>query len=177
MSFSVGYVIIAPIAGRLSDRIQPSLLSTAGMASLAFAALFFSQTLGFKGLTSSLVYLVWLSISFAVFFSPNNSYVMSLLSENKKGMASGCYTAVGVFGTALGVAVFETIFSLGISQSGPVSDIISKNPLAAVHGCSLAFAAGTFLAILAALFSGLNIKWGKHHQKPEIKKHFLNLHH
>jgi len=177
MSFSVGYVFIAPVAGRLADRVQPSLLSTAGMVSLSFAALFFSQALGFKGLTYSLVYLVWLSISFAVFFSPNNSFVMSLPSEDKKGMASGCYTAVGVFGTALGVAVFETIFSLGMSQPGTISGIISKTPSAAVHGCSLAFIAGTALAMLAALFSGLNINRGRHHQKPEFKKHFLNSHH
>ncbi len=177
MSFSIGYVVVAPIAGRLADRIQPSLLSAAGMTSLVFAAFFFSQTLAIKGLAFSIIYLIWLSVSFAVFFSPNNSFVMSIPSEDRKGMASGCYNAIGAFGTAMGVAVFETVFSFGASRSGTLSAIISKTPAAAAYGCKLAFIAGMMLAIIAAVFSGLNIKYPHHHYGAQMKRHFLNLHH
>ena len=177
MSFSIGYVIFAPLAGRLADRIQPSLLSTAGMTSLVFALFFFSVTLTIKGLIFPIIYLIWLSISFAVFFSPNNSFVMSIPAADKKGMASGCYNAVGAFGTAMGVAVFETVFSLSSAHSGTVSAIISKAPESAAHGCKMAFIAGMALAILAVFFSGINIKYPHHHEGRLLKKHFLNLHH
>ena len=102
---------------------------------------------------------------------------MSLPSQDKKGVSSGCYNAVGVFGTALGVAVFETVFSLGISQQGPIAEVLAKNPGAAVHGYSMAFIAGTILAILAAVFSGLNIKRNHKRTDKQLKKHFLQLHH
>jgi MFS-type transporter involved in bile tolerance (Atg22 family) len=147
------------------------------MTSLVFAAFFFSQTLAIKGLAFPIIYLIWLSVSFAVFFSPNNSFVMSIPSDDKKGMASGCYNAIGAFGTAMGVAVFETVFSFGASRTGTVSTIISKTPAAAAYGCKLAFIAGMMLAIVAAIFSALNIRYAHHHEGVQMKKHFLNLHH
>jgi predicted MFS family arabinose efflux permease len=177
MTFSIGYIICAPIAGRLSDKLQPSLLSTVGMASLAFATFFFSRTLGYKGLIFPLIYLVWLSLSFAVFFSPNNSFVMSLPAEDKKGVASGCYNAAGVLGTALGVAIFETVFSIGLSIYDLSTDGTLKHPGAAACACSLAFIAGMALSILAAVFSGLNIKGDSSIIAESFKKHSFNLHH
>jgi EmrB/QacA subfamily drug resistance transporter len=166
MSYSVVYIFVSPATGRASDKIQPPLLSALGMSSSATASIVFSFLLGLNGTIISIIFLIWMGISFAFFFSPNNNYVMSLPSADKKGVASGSYNALITIGTALGVAVFETVFSMSLpSHQGSIATNIASNP-GFREGINSAFGhaylAGGLLCIFAAVFSAVNISRKKH---------------
>jgi EmrB/QacA subfamily drug resistance transporter len=162
MSYSVVYIFVSPLTGKASDTIQPPLLCAIGMASSAVAVFVFAGTLSFPGLAPGLIYLTWLGISFGFFFSPNNNYVMSLPAPGKKGVASGSYNAVVTIGTALGVAVFETVFSMSLpAHQGELGDHLAMNP---GYGEILerafrnTFLAGGCLCVLSAIFSAVNVR-------------------
>jgi len=112
--YSIIYVIISPYAGRLSDKIRPGFLCIIAMISATACSLFFSFTLQFQGFLFIFIFLIWLALSYVLFFSPNNNQVMSLAPENKHGIASGLFNTTTNLSYVFGVAIFETVFSHAI---------------------------------------------------------------
>jgi len=109
--YSLIYVFMSSFAGRLSDRISPAKLCTFAMLSAAVNAFVFSYTLRFHGLLFSLIFLVWMALSFVFFFSPNNKQIMNLAPADKHGVASGVFNTTMNLSMVLGVAIFEATFS------------------------------------------------------------------
>jgi predicted MFS family arabinose efflux permease len=88
--------IFSPIAGRLSDRIQPRYLATIGMAmcTTGLAAFAFLNTA--TPLWQIVSLLLWVGLGFAFFSSPNMNTIMSSVDRSKYGIASfvHCFSAV-----------------------------------------------------------------------------------
>lgn len=84
--FSVVYMITGPFAGKLSDKMDPSVLCAVAMISAAACCLTFVLTLSCRGLSFPLIFLVWLALSFGVFISPNNNQAMKLAPRNEQGI-------------------------------------------------------------------------------------------
>ncbi|MGA2405086.1 MAG: DHA2 family efflux MFS transporter permease subunit [Syntrophobacteraceae bacterium] len=115
---SVASLVLGLIAGRLSDRISPSFLTTVAMASAALSSYFFSGCLKFPGLVPVVVFLAWFGVSYGVFVSPNNNQAMSALPENESGMGSGVFNTVNTLGLAFGVTLLELILSQAVPHGG-----------------------------------------------------------
>lgn len=130
MLFSVTLMIIGPLAGRLSDRGSPRLFCIAGMASATLASLVFALVLGMTGLWLAAACIIWMGFSYGVFVSPNNSQVMSWADSHHQGIASGVLKMTANLGQAIGVCLFETVFSQCLPPGIPMTD-----------------AAGSFLAL------------------------------
>jgi len=112
--YSIIYVLISPYAGRLSDKIKPGTLCSIAMLSATVNAFVFSFSLQFQGFLFVFIFLIWLALSYVLFFSPNNNQVMSLAPENKHGVASGLFNTTTNLSYVFGVAIFETVFSHAI---------------------------------------------------------------
>ena len=80
--------LLSPLAGRISDRFSPFLLSSIGMALCAGGLFLFAGI----GETTSLFFifaaLVITGVGFAFFSSPNTNAVMSCVEEKDYGVAS-----------------------------------------------------------------------------------------
>ncbi len=80
--------LVSPWAGRLSDRVEPRLVASTGMA-LAVVGLAF---LIFLGPDTSIVFLLFvlalLGLGFALFSSPNTNTIMSSVQPQHYGLAS-----------------------------------------------------------------------------------------
>lgn len=101
-----------PISGRLSDRVNPALLSTWGLAVFVLGIVM----LAWGGLQQSLVWLVIASVvcglGYGFFQAPNNHEVMANASGPRSASASGVLATVRTLGQSLGSASFALIVSL-----------------------------------------------------------------
>lgn len=119
MIYSIVYMAVGPFAGRISDRVQPSLLCVFAMFSASLCSLVFAFTLAAPGLFPVIVFLVWSALSFGFFISPNNNQVMSLAPDERQGTASGVFNTINSLGLALGVCLFEMLMSGSLPTDGP----------------------------------------------------------
>ncbi|GAA2129965.1 MFS transporter [Kitasatospora kazusensis] len=105
-------LIVAPIAGIVSDRIGGRGIVVTGLAmqgaGLAMFALIAHHTTSY---TAQLPALVICGIGMALYFAPTASLVMANVAPHEQGIASGANNAMRELGGALGVAVLSTVFS------------------------------------------------------------------
>ncbi len=154
--YSVIYVVLSPVAGKLSDRVSPALLCTIAMVSGTLCVFVFSFTLRQAGLTSVIVYLVWLALSFVLFFSPNNNQVMNYAPPDKKGVSSGLFSTTSNLGMVFGVTVIETVFAAaayGPAAPSAKASLKSLSTGPALNGFHHAYLAGALCCLLALVFS------------------------
>jgi EmrB/QacA subfamily drug resistance transporter len=105
-------MIVAPIAGFLSDRIGGRPVVAAGLAFQAIGLGWFAMILSPD--VSYLAQLPALIISgagMALFIAPATSLVMSSVTPGEQGIASGANNALREVGGSLGVAVLGSIFA------------------------------------------------------------------
>jgi EmrB/QacA subfamily drug resistance transporter len=108
--------IFSPVAGRLSDKISPQIIASAGMA-LTTAGLgllaFLSQdtSVGFI-----LLSLVILGLGFALFSSPNTNAVMSSVERRTYGVASATLATMRQVGMMLSMGIAMLLFAIYIGR-------------------------------------------------------------
>jgi EmrB/QacA subfamily drug resistance transporter len=108
--------IFSPFAGRLSDRIEPRIVSTLGMSFTAGGLLL----LVFLEEETSLAYIIacllLLGFGFALFSSPNTNAIMSSVEKRFYGVASGTTATMRVIGQMLSMGIATLIFALYIGR-------------------------------------------------------------
>jgi len=115
---SVVIVMVAPIAGWMSDRLGSRLLCTVGSA-LIVVAQFFIASLGPNSSVPRIILPLMLSgLGWAIFNSPNQSAILGSVPRDKVGTASGMNTTAARTGGAIGVAVSATLFTYGLTVAG-----------------------------------------------------------
>lgn len=156
---SLTMMFIAPIAGRLSDKIGSSFLCSLGMlvSAAAFATLsFFSHN---SGLTYIMLSLLLLGVGAGIFIAPNNKFVMANAPYDKQGSASGVYkiflNAGSVFGIALFPIVITRIAMMGAARENIAINQIKNSPQLLEAGFRGAFILGICVCLAGLLFSAL----------------------
>lgn len=108
--------IFSPIAGRLSDRIQPRYLTTIGMSMCTIGLAAFA----FLSLSTSVwiivFLLLWLGLGFALFSSPNMNTIMSAVSKSQYGLASGTSATMRVLGQIVSMTIATLFFAAFIGN-------------------------------------------------------------
>ncbi len=131
----------SPVAGRLSDRIEPRTVASLGMTFTVLGLVllaFLSEgtTLGFIIAT-----LVILGFGFALFSSPNTNAVMSSVDRRFYGVASGTLGTMRLTGQMFSMAIAMLIFALNLGRV----PIAAANPASFLYSLKVAF---TIFAIL-----------------------------
>jgi len=108
--------IFSPWAGRLSDRIEPRIISSAGMAVSSIGLVL----LGFISSETSLLVLILilmlLGFGFALFSSPNSNSIMSSVERKHLGIASATLGTMRMIGQMLSMGIAMMLFSFFIGQ-------------------------------------------------------------
>ncbi|MCG3154728.1 MAG: Riboflavin transporter RibZ [bacterium] len=156
---SAGFILVAqpvmmtvfsPIAGRLSDRIEPRLVASFGML-LSAAGLFLFTFLQENSTLPFLVAgLLLLGLGFALFSSPNTNAVMSAVDKRFYGIASGTLGTMRLTGQMLSMGIATLIFAiyLGRVQIAPANyPLFMKSMHTAFTIFSLLCLAGTFASL------------------------------
>jgi MFS family permease len=103
-------IIIAPISGRLSDKIGPKPLIMAGLSVLALSLFLQSQITVDSGYGTLLPAFVLLGVGIALTMSPMSTAAMNAVDVTKAGVASGVLSMGRMVGGSLGVAVTGALF-------------------------------------------------------------------
>lgn len=143
--------LIAPFAGRLSDRVGPRVLTTAGMA-LGTAGLV-GLGLGLGGATEvpTVWWLALIGLGMGLFTSPNNSSVMTAAPRERLSLAGGVLNMMRSLGMSTGVALAGTAYAAGLAGLDASS---ARDQAAALHKAYLVLAAaGLIAACLSSLRS------------------------
>ena len=145
--------MISPIAGRLSDKIEPRIVASAGMAFTAlglFLLIFLTETTPIWYLV---VTLIVLGIGFGLFSSPNTNAIMSSVDKRFYGVASGMNGTMRLLGQMLSMGIAMMIFAIVI---GPVEITPAYYPqfVLSVHYAFILFTAFCIIGVFASLVRG-----------------------
>ena len=105
-------MVVAPIAGALSDRIGSRPILATGLAlqaiGLAWIAAVSTATVGYASLVGPFILS---GIGMGLFFAPMANVILSSVRPAEEGKASGANSAVREVGGVFGVAVLASVFS------------------------------------------------------------------
>jgi len=143
VAMPVVQAIFSPLTGRLSDRIQPRLLASSGMALTAAGLLM----LVFVGANTAIWYiiisLIVLGAGFALFSSPNVNAVMSSVDRKALGVASATLATMRLTGQMFSLGIAMLLISLFIGRVQVTPEVYPQY----VRSLQTAFAIFTALCI------------------------------
>ena len=144
---------LSPYAGRLSDRIEPGILASAGMFSTGLGLSLFAF-LGWQSPMALIVTaLVLLGVGFAFFSSPNINAIMGSVPASFYGVASGSVGTMRVLGQMSSMAVITIIFATLLGKEAVTPEVYGVF-LTAVRICFTISAAVCFLGVFFSWFRG-----------------------
>jgi EmrB/QacA subfamily drug resistance transporter len=106
----------SPIAGRLSDRMEPRIVATAGMALTTVGLGLFIFLTPSTPLWVIVVSLMVLGLGYGLFSSPNTNAIMSSVEKKHLGIASGMNATMRSLGQLLSMAIAMFCFTLFIGM-------------------------------------------------------------
>jgi len=141
--------LFSPLAGRLSDRVEPRLISSAGMTLTVMGLFLFSLV----GTTTGIIYiistLVMLGFGFALFSSPNMNAIMGSVDKKFFGIASGTVATMRLLGQMTSMAIAMVIFAVFIGRE----QITPSNYELFLKSVKISFVVFTFLCVIGIFFS------------------------
>ena len=145
--------VFSPIAGKLSDRIEPQKIASAGMAVTAAGLL----GLSFLSFQTSLLYIVSdlliIGFGFGLFSSPNMNAIMSSVEKKSYGIASGVVGSMRMLGQMFSMGIATLAFSLTMGRT-PITPKLYPAFLESVDAVFTVCAVLCILGIFASLARG-----------------------
>jgi EmrB/QacA subfamily drug resistance transporter len=108
--------LFSPLAGRLSDRVEPSVIASLGMMLTAVGLFLLTFLSGQSATAYVIACLVVLGFGFALFSSPNMNAIMSSVEKKFYGVASGTVATMRLIGQMLSMATATLVFSIFIGK-------------------------------------------------------------
>jgi EmrB/QacA subfamily drug resistance transporter len=158
-------ILIAPIAGRFSDRFGPRPFVSAGMAILAGSMLVFSRV----GLGASywqlLPGMLLGGLGMSIAMAPTTAAAMASVRPDKAGVGSAVLNSMRQVGGSLGIAIMGAIVASGISSSLAAGN---PRPAAFVHGYHHAVEISALIALAGAVIAASTLRHARHrpHEAP-----------
>ncbi|MEW2510042.1 MFS transporter [Streptomyces sp. NPDC046870] len=141
-------MLVAPVAGLLSDRIGGRPVVAAGLflqaVGLGYMAWIVTTDVSYG---AQLPGLVISGVGMALYFAPAASLVMASVRSQEQGIASGANNALREVGGALGIAVMSSIFSARGGYESAQSFVDGLRPALVTGSAVVALAAVAALAI------------------------------
>ncbi len=104
--------LVSPVAGRLSDRIEPRKLASLGMFLNSVGLLLFAFIDESSSQASIIVILLLMGLGFGIFSSPNMNTIMSSVEKPQLGIASGTAATMRIVGQMVSMTIVMLIFSI-----------------------------------------------------------------
>lgn len=156
VSQPVVMALISPLAGRLSDRIEPRGVASSGMALTALGLGLLAFLKPETPMGSVIGTLVLLGLGFALFSSPNMNAIMGSVEKRFYGAASGTLGTMRLLGQMFSMGIATLIFSIYIGRV----QIDPQHYPAFIEGTRSAF---VVFALLCGLGVWASLKRGRLH--------------
>ena len=144
---------LSPAAGRLSDRVEPRIVASVGMA-MQFVGLLFLVMLD----EGTAIYLVvaglgFLGLGFALFSSPNTNAVMSAVERARYGVASSMVATMRAIGQVTSMSFAAMLVGIYVGAH-KVTDGHEADFMAAMHVGFVVFSVLCLVGVAASLVRG-----------------------
>ena len=108
--------ILSPLAGRLSDRIEPRIIASIGMGLTTIGLVLLTFLNQNTAIGFILISLIILGFGFALFSSPNTNAIMSSVEKRSYGIASATLATMRTVGMTLSMGIAMLIFAIFIGR-------------------------------------------------------------
>jgi len=159
MTFPIVQVIVAPIAGAISDKIGPELLTFIGLVLITLSQIGYM----FAGLTTPLWFFMFfiglVGFGNGIFQAPNNSIVMSSVEVKDLGVAGGINALARELGMIIGISLATTVLFSAMSQSAgyKVTSYLPAHPEIFIDGMRVAFMVALVICLIATVITGIRL--------------------
>lgn len=143
-------VIFSPIAGRLSDRVEPRIVSTIGMGITALGLSFCLLLSPATPLWVIVGSLMVMGLGYGLFSSPNTNAIMSSVESRHLAIASGMNATVRSLGQLLSMAIAMFCFAIFIG---------SETITPAVYPALMTSVTVAFIIFTALCIMGVAASW------------------
>ncbi|WP_373183930.1 MFS transporter [Halomonas campaniensis] len=106
-------MLVGPWAGRLADRVNPSLLASTGLSLLLAGLVSLAWLDAGAGVVDVLWRMLLCGVGFGLFQPPNNRELMSTVPRERSASASGAMSTSRTVGQSLGVALVGAFLAAG----------------------------------------------------------------
>ena len=145
--------LFSPLAGRLSDRIEPRIVASLGMALTAIGLTFYIFLTETTNIIFIISALLIVGLGFAFFSSPNTNAVMCSVEKKYYGVASGIIGTARSVGQAFSMGITSLIMLIYIGNV-QISPEHYPNFLVSVKIIFLVFTILCFIGIFASIVRG-----------------------
>lgn len=104
-------VVLAPIAGRLSDKYVPQILAAIGMALGTISLFLFSSLNGQTPLEFLILSMIIYGIGFGLFSPPNTNVIMGSVPPKDTSVASAAVATMRTVGQAMSMGILTLVFA------------------------------------------------------------------
>lgn len=108
---------VSPLSGRLSDRIQPKVLVSIGLAIMSICMLVLSSVTADTSPYALVLILATLGLGYGLFSSPNTSAVMGSVSKGSLGVGSSTLSTMRFLGQSLSMVLVAFILTSSVSYN------------------------------------------------------------
>ena len=145
----ISMAALSPVFGRLSDRIEPRILASAGMAVTALGLFFLSSLTAHSLLLNIGLALALTGVGFSLFSSPNTNAIMGSVDKKDYGSASGTAATTRVLGQLSSMMLVAFAMSLIVGDN-----VIDANNLPALEqSIQLSFSIAAAICLPGILLS------------------------
>jgi MFS family permease len=116
-----GFLVAAPVGGRLADRHGARWLSSAGMGILTVSLLLLATLPADFALHLFASYIFLVGLGMGLFAAPNSTQLMGAVPPNARGVAAGMRQTIGNAGQLVSTALFLTIVVGGLATTLPTT--------------------------------------------------------
>jgi MFS family permease len=146
--------VLSPIAGRVSDRIQPRITASLGLVAVLGAILLLLHETEVASLTSIIIGLVLLGSGASFFGTPNTSAIMNCVEKKYYGVASAIDSTARNIGQTFSMGVVMLLFSLYMGTA----QITPEHHTAFLESIRMAFVIFAGLSFCSIILSALRGK-------------------
>jgi len=145
--------VVASLSGRMSDRIDPRILSSTGMGIIVIGLVMLTFLTDHSSLSALILNLVVVGFGFGLFSSPNTNAIMSSVEKRHLGIASATVGTMRLTGQMISMGIATLILQLHLGNS-QLSPALSREFLSSMRVTFLIFVALCIAGVFASLARG-----------------------
>jgi len=156
MTFPIVQVVVAPIAGSISDRIGPEILTFIGLVLISISQVGYMLSTLATPLWVFMFFIGLVGFGNGVFMAPNNSIVMSSVPMRDLGVAGGVNALAREMGMVVGISIATTVLfsAMGHYAGHKVTAYLPAHPEIFISGMHVAFMVSLAICLVASVITG-----------------------
>jgi len=158
-------ILLAPVAGKFSDRIGPRPFVVTGMVIITGSLVLFARMGVHESFWGLLPAMILGGIGMSLAMAPTTAAAMSSVRADKAGVGSAVLNSMRQVGGSLGIAIMGAIVAAGVSSSLGAGH---PEPLAFLNGFHHALQVGAVITFAGAVVAAGTLRDARHRAEPVV---------